>query len=122
MTGPVKPPVGPAGSVPIPPFEARTPVGAEFRAQLDATDASAPAASARPAAQAGELEGLVASMREGRVDTAQAVEALVARALESKTASGLSPSARVALEQHLRTMLADDPSVAQLVRDLERAR
>lgn len=123
MTGPVKPPVGPAGSVPTPSVEARTPAGTDFRAQLDASrEASASVASARPVAKAGELDSLVTAMREGRIDAAQAVETLVARALDSETARGLSPSARAALEQHLRTTLADDPAMSQLVRDLERAR
>lgn len=123
MTGPVKPPVGPAGSIPTPSVEARTPAGTDFRAQLDASpEASASAASARPVAKSGELDSLVTAMREGRIDAAQAVETLVARALDSETARGLSPTARAALEQHLRTTLADDPAMSQLVRDLERAR
>ena len=41
-------------------------------------------------------------------------------ALASADAQLLEPAARVELEQHLRSMLAEDPSLRELVGDLSR--
>ena len=48
------------------------------------------------------------------------IDAMVAQALQSPDALRLEPAARAALEQHLRTMLAEDPSLQELTGDLSR--
>ncbi len=113
MTGPIKPPSG----MPPTPLAVPTtgPVGVaetRFRDVAEATKTDA----ARPVDVS--VDPVVAALREGRTDAKGAVDALVARALESELARGLTPAGRVALEQHLRSQLTDDPAFARLVKDL----
>lgn len=73
------------------------------------------------AAHAGEPESLSAIEREvraGSLDAEQAIDRLVARALER--AAGLSAEQRAALEANLRSALAEDPTLLALRKDLER--
>lgn len=113
MTGPIKPPSG--TNVPPPDVSLEKTSGtdgARFREALEAQSS----AEVRGAEQVGDP--VLAALREGRIDGPGAVDALVARALSSDVAKGLTPAGRVALEQHLRAQLADDPALARLVRDL----
>ncbi|MBC7172480.1 MAG: hypothetical protein H5U40_08650, partial [Polyangiaceae bacterium] len=58
----------------------------------------------------------------GTIAPAEAVDALVARALASPMASALGPTARAGLEAHLRASLAADPVLGQMVEDLSKSR
>ena len=119
-SGPPKPPdeVGGAGG---PEGTQRTqgPSGA-FREALD----SAQGAEGASPAEGAKLEGIQAvadDLRAGRIDPSQAVEQLVQRALESPAAQALPPVLKGELEAHLRRTIAEDPSLATLIQDLERS-
>lgn len=115
MTGPIKPP---SSKPPVSELVPKTTEGAgsaRFREALAAQDAET--AQKAQGARA-TSDPIVDALREGRLDAKGAVDALVARALESDTARALTPAGRVALEQHLRTQLADDPAFQRLIRDL----
>lgn len=71
------------------------------------------------AASASSLEALVEAVGRGELDRASAIEALVQRAVDG--AKGLTPQGREALVAHLRATLASDPTVAAMLRDLDRA-
>jgi len=84
-------------------------------------DAAAPAApAAGSTSQASGAQALTASLRSGELSPSQALDALVAQALQAGDAQRLEPAARAELEQHLRTMLAEDPSLQELTSDLSR--
>jgi len=88
---------------------------------LDAADGVAGHASAAGgAAEASGVQALTAALRTGELSPAQALDALVAQALQAPDAQRLEPAARAELEQHLRTMLAEDPSLQELTSDLSR--
>lgn len=125
MTGPIKPPGAPRVSIPTPADEvgksASVGKGAPgaFQETL-ATDAvSAPQASEAQAAS-GVSASIAAELRSGSIGATEAVDRLVAEALKSPMASSLNDAGRQALEVHLRESLADDPSLAALVSDLDR--
>lgn len=86
--------------------------GAAFRAagQEGATEAAS--------AQSGEIAAIAREIRAGTLDPAAAVERLVQRALESKTAAGLPPAQKARLAEILRAQLAQDPTLQALQRDL----
>lgn len=122
MTSPIKPPSGP----PVAPLtgpgtgaDARvgSPAGEAFKASLDAVAGGAGTSSV---AELSGAQQLAASLRAGELTPAQALDAMVAQALQSPDALRLEPAARAALEQHLRTMLAEDPSLQELTGDLSR--
>lgn len=123
MTSPIKPPSGP----PVAPLagpssdaDARvgSPAGESFKASLDAV-AGAPTQAGGVSETSG-AQALTAALRTGELSPAQALDALVAQALQSADAQRLEPAARVELEAHLRTMLAEDPSLQELTSDLSR--
>lgn len=129
MSAPIQPPGGGSGPPdgvggPEGPGEADSPVRSDGTG-ADALDAPQPTEAPGPT-DAGEASGAVqevaAELRAGRLDPADAVERLVQRALASPEAAALSPALRIELETHLRTTLADDPTLAALTRDLERGR
>jgi hypothetical protein len=138
MTSPIKPPSGPPiafgpvdAPVAGPARVAESTGGEDFRASLqgaDAPDGAAPGGEARSestqaaGAQATRAQAadLAAALRSGSVTPAAALDALVSQALASADAQRLEPAGRAALEQHLRTMLAEDPSLQELVSDLSR--
>ena len=121
MTSPIKPPSGPS----VAPLAGGTPdaarvggaSGDDFKASLDAAAGGAP--SAAGASKASGAEALTAALRSGELSPAQALDAL-AQALSSADAQKLEPAGRAALEQHLRTMLAEDPALQDLTSDLSR--
>lgn len=124
MTGPIKPPGAPSASIPTP---AAAEVGkaeqvgkgapGAFQETL-AADAAQAATSTSSAS--GVTASVAADLRSGTIDSSQAVDRLVAEALESPMASSLNDAGRQALEVHLRESLTDDPSLASLVSDLDR--
>lgn len=122
MTSPIKPPSGPS----VAPLAGGTPdaarvggaSGDDFKASLDAAAGGAP--SSASAAEATGAQALTAALRSGELSPAQALDALVAQALSSADAQKLEPAGRAALEQHLRTMLAEDPALQDLTSDLSR--
>jgi len=91
-------------------------------------DAHAPKAGApEPVRDAGvpaDVSSIVAelseALRQSQVSSAEAVDALIGRALDSALARRLTPAGRAELERLLRALVADDPHVADLVRQLER--
>lgn len=118
MTGPIKP----TGGAPVPePITGRGDVGeasgADFRAALDEPSSETPA----PAELSADLARLVAGVEAGGLTPSEALDALVERALSSSMAQGLEPAARAGLEAHLRTALAEDPVLRQMIHDLSRA-
>ncbi|MBK6808247.1 MAG: hypothetical protein IPG81_04970 [Sandaracinaceae bacterium] len=111
----------PSRAHPTPPPRPGSSAGEEFRASLDAADGVAGHASAAGgAAEASGVQALTAALRTGELSPAQALDALVAQALQAPDAQRLEPAARAELEQHLRTMLAEDPSLQELTSDLSR--
>lgn len=67
-----------------------------------------------------EPAALAAALRSGAIQPAEAVEALVTRALASPIARGLSETARADLERMLRAALVEDPALVALGADLGR--
>ena len=134
MTSPIKPPGStPGAGIPedaVRPGEPRGVSGESFRSTLDGAAPEAAAAessrdvaaaqSTQEASRASEVTRLAADLRTGRIDTAQAIDALVARALESGAAKALPPAQRTELEAYLRTTLSEDPSLVALTKDLTR--
>jgi hypothetical protein len=123
MTSPIKPPSGPPVAPLAGPSEGAaarpgSSAGEEFKASLDSAVGRSPASPG--AAEASGVQALTAALRTGELSPAQALDALVAQALEAPDAQRLEPAARAELEQHLRTMLAEDPSLQELTSDLSR--
>ena len=124
MTGPIKPPGTPSVSIPT----AADAIGkagqvgkgapGAFQETL-ATDAEASRAVSTTSAS-GVTASVAADLRSGAIGSSEAVDRLVAEALESPMAASLNDAGRQALEVHLRESLAEDPSLASLVSDLDR--
>ena len=127
MTSPIKPPGGPP-KIPAAEDAARGAEGANrseskaeaFQAAVEAQSTQG-ARGASEATASGAATKVANDLRSGAIDAATAVDQLVAEALSSPMAAGLDDAGRAALEVHLRESLADDPNLAGLVRDLERA-
>ena len=111
--GPPKPPGGPEGlSKSQGPRGADGPDDARFRdAVADKPEVGA----------AGAVDPVVADLRAGRIDAAEAVDRLVARAME-RVPPGVTEAGRAELEAFLREQLAEDPTLSEMVEDLERGR
>jgi len=132
MSSPIKPPGGPKG--PPSPDDVSGAGGTDrshkpggpseaFRQTLERPDATGDAqdVTGGSAAQAADpLAGITDDLRAGRIDVDTAVDRLVERALESRSAEALPPARRSELEAFLRRSLADDPTLVALTRDLER--
>lgn len=118
MTSPIKPPGG--STPPLAPNQATqgpdSKAAEGFREALEVDGPSKTSAAQGPSG----VDAVVAELRAGRIDAAEAVERLVAEALEGPMASMLDAAGRSQLEAHLRETLADDPNLQALVRDLER--
>jgi hypothetical protein len=111
MTSPVKPPnTGPTG-----PTDAVSDTGA-----ADPTAGVAAPEAASSTAPAGRLEALVADLRAGRIDADTAVDRLVEHASTTGMARGLSAETRSELVAYLKSMIENDPTLADLRRDLQR--
>ena len=128
MTSPIKPPGGAPPSRPEvdaspAPATSREPAATSFSDALAGAAGVEPSASASSATGAPSVTGALADeLRAGRIGPREAIEQLVARALASPTALALDPAGRQALAAHLRATLVEDPSLAAMVQDLERAR
>ncbi len=94
--------------------EGATPAGAGAAFRAAGKDATGELAGA----QGGEIAAIAREIRAGTLDPAAAVERLVQRALESKTAAGLAPAQKARLAEVLRAQLAQDPTLQALQRDL----
>jgi thioredoxin-like negative regulator of GroEL len=111
MTSPVKPPTtGPTG-----PTDAVSDAGA-----ADSTTEVAATEGAASASAAGRVDALVADLRAGRIDADTAIERLVEHASSTGMARGLSPEMRSELVAYLKSMVENDPTLADLRRDLQR--
>lgn len=133
MTTPIKPPSGPTAAAiasTLPDTDKLSEASrAGFREELEATHATASTSiegdGATTTAGAGGIGGpdpITEALRQGQISPAEAVNAMVQRALDSPLARTLAPNARAKLESALRTQLADDPALRSLVGDLDRAR
>lgn len=111
----IKPPGGPKG--PSIPDATQSPT-AGARGFDDALEG---AKGSGAVGASGQLERTSASPAVRTLDAASAIDTLVAEALASPMAASLDAAGRAELEQHLRSTLADDPNLQQLVKDLERA-
>jgi len=120
MSTPIKPPGGPAGVPPPDGSDGPSKVGEASEAFRTALDAVAPEAAPRPGAGLEGVAAVAAELRAGRIDATDAVERLLDRAVASHTAAALSPEQREGLRAHLRRVLAEDPSLIALTKDLER--
>jgi len=128
MSSTIKPPGAPgAPTSPLP--EIAPTQGAEgtqgakpaFHETLQA-DGVGPADPIARATSAEPIEALTEDLRAGRIGGAEAVEALIGRALSTPMARSLTAAARAELEAHLRASLEHDPSMVAMTKDLERAR
>lgn len=129
MSSPIKPPgSGPPRGVgsadgpakPGAPSATERP-GETFGDALGRAAGGAPGERATGPAVVDALREMAESIRSGRIDSAQALDQLVRRAMEAPEVAALTPAGRSELESHLRQVLADDPSLAALVRDLQRS-
>jgi hypothetical protein len=94
-----------------------------FRVALDAPEAAPSASFGSPVGSVSATSAaLVADLRAGRADVDAVVRALVERSRAQADASGLPPARRASLESMLRDALASDPTLQQLMKDLERGR
>ena len=121
MTGPIKPPGSPKTpgisptDGPTADKAGRSQENAEaFQAALSTNESSASSATA-----ASPVESITSELEAGRIDGTEAVERLIATALEGPMAAQLDEAGRAALEEHLRSTLADDPNLAAMVADLD---
>lgn len=124
MTSPIKPPGGPPPGAPTPddasgPVESGETQGPKksFKAALDNVAAADQAQGAVPT---GEIQAIADELKAGKIDTAAAVERLVARVVESAPAQVLSEAGRAALEAHIRSVIEDDPAIQAMLNDLRR--
>jgi hypothetical protein len=120
MSSPIKPPGKPPGTPPAS-ESASGPSKASFDAALDEAARTEGAGEARGVVSSEALAELARDVAAGKIDPSEAVDRLVARALEGPTAAVLPPAKRAELEAHLRRALTDDPALAALTQDLERS-
>lgn len=97
-----------------------------FRAALDATtNVDAPTGAVAPTGVGATTElrdpaAIAGALKTGAVTPEQAIDALVAKTLESPMALSLSPAGRADLERTLRSALANDPTLLAMQADLGR--
>jgi hypothetical protein len=126
MSTPIKPPGSPptTGS---PPSSAESPGAGRVEGrpgELDkmiegAKEADMDGANALESAPSSRIEQLKAELAAGRIGVDEAIERIVQHALAG--AGRLPEANRAALEAQIRAALADDPTLAALRKDLERA-
>ncbi len=121
MSTPVKPPGGP------PSAPSASELGGarieerpnELRGLVEsASESDVQASSTRGSATVARVDGIRAELAAGQIDPNEAVERLVQHAMSR--AAGLSDAHRAALEEQLRSALAEDPTLVALRKDLER--
>lgn len=122
MSSPIKPPDG------LPPVSVEGPQGPDSPERAEeAREAFAEAIERKAdaplsgAEARGPLDGLADALRAGTIEPDQAVDVLVRRAMQTPGTEHLSPSARAALESHLRGLFVDDPAFGGLLKDLSRS-
>lgn len=103
-------PIRKVGGTPAPAPESTGTDGASFRATLDA------AASA--SGSVATTNDIASSIRAGTLSAQQAIEALVERALNAPAARGLTDVGRADLARHLRSALAEDPTLRAMQANL----
>ena len=103
-------PIRKVGGTPAATPESTGSVGASFGAALEAAQGTSQAAPA--------TNEIASALRAGDLSAQQAVDALVARALNSPAAQTLSDAGRADLARHLRNTLAEDPTLRALQADL----
>lgn len=122
MSTPIKPPGGPKANGPN--GEDAAPQGrvegrsGELRSMVEDAERSVEGPTVGQAAEPNALSSIERDMTAGRIDVEQAIDRLVARALER--AAELPASQRAELEVNLRNALAEDPTLLALRKDLER--
>lgn len=123
MTTPIKPPGGasttgaggPSNDADRGRVEGRS---GELRSLVEGAQAEVGGPTAAQAGEPQSLSAIERDLRAGTLDTNEAIDRLVARALER--AAGLPAEQRAALEVNLRSALAEDPTLLALRKDLER--
>ncbi len=122
MTSSIKPPGGPPPGAPTPDevSGANKPAGAQgakesFKSTLDQVAGASPA---QASAATGGVHSIAADLKAGTIDAATAVDRLVAQTMGGPAAQALNEVGRAALESRLRTILAEDPALKQMVSDL----
>jgi len=103
-------PIRKIGGTPAPAPESTGTDGSSFRATLEA--------SASASGSAPTTHDIASSVRAGSLNAQHAVEALVERALSTPAARGLTDAGRADLERHLRSSLAEDPTLRALQANL----
>ena len=129
MTSPIKPP---GGSPPPADVGAGSVEGAKrpktegasetFREALDAGGQVGAPSATKAATPADLVKSISDDLRAGRTSVSEAIDRLVAQAVGGEAAQRLTPAGRRDLEAVLRSALADDPTLAAMVKDIERAR
>jgi hypothetical protein len=99
-------------SAPGAPGQAAGSAGAQASQASEASAALAASSSGAPASGAGRV---LAELRAGHIDRAQAIEALVAQALAEPHVARLSPARQAELAGVLRATLGDDPRLGKLL-------
>ena len=125
MSTPIKPPGGgPVRGVEVPKegkdATTKAPSG-DFRKALEVDRPAAPARTNGPS-DADAVRRIGEQARAGEIDGSHAVDALVERAMSSGAARSLAPAKRRELESLLRSAIESDPTLAGMVKDLERGR
>ena len=109
----IKPPGGPGGvNAPVtadPTSQAGRADGPAFAERAEAPHAASGAEPPR------DVSSVLADLRAGRVAPHDAVEQLVSLTLDK---GGTPPALRPAVEAHIRAMLAKDPVVGELLRQM----
>lgn len=108
----VRPPSGPVAPTSI---EGPSAVEAGQPSAVGETSAAQGVGQTEAAAPSSAEEVLLARLSRGEITREQAIDGLVARALEAHGASRLSPTRRLELEEVLRATLSDDPALAKLL-------
>lgn len=124
MTTPIKPPggspsttgaAGPSNDADRGRIEGRS---GELRSMVEGAEAEVNGPQAARAEGPSSLSVIEHELRAGTLDMDQAIDRLVARALEH--AAALPAEQQAELEANLRTALAEDPTLLALQKDLER--
>jgi len=122
MTAPIKPPGSPVG---LPPTEGPASVDSTsgpdaFRRVLESNRTTVGEAGHAAVPSASHpIANIQADLRAGRIDLPEAIDRLVEHTAQK--ASGLTGAGRSELEARVREALLEDPTLAGLVRELQRS-
>ncbi len=115
MSTPIRPPGGPLPPGAVGGVERAAGVEAGQAAKVDGPGATQATAPAQSAAVQSSTEVVLARLDAGEVTREQAIERLVADALEVHGGTRLAPAQRAELEGVLRSALLEDPVLARLL-------